>query len=1039
MRLTAALLLLCSSVVHAQDVQFARVDAPLSTRPPVLMVKSGKDKKSEPLALAKVDIDVAIVGQTAQTSMTMTFTNHLDRVMEGELVFPLPDGSSVSGYALDINGKLVDAVVVEKHEARIIFESEQRKGIDPGLVEWVKGNNFRTRIWPIPAKGSRTIRVRYNARLARVGDHLNYQLPLAFRAKIKDFKLAVRVAGNTDAKVVSGGEWIKSKQTEKGVLIQGQLENAKPDKDLAVSLKLETQKQVHLGKHIKGNHTYFVINDTPALPKFEHQPEPARRLAVYWDASKSRGASDIKRDFMLLEKLIQRFASSTVDVVVFRDRMDAVRSFPIDARKLKESTSAVIDHLRQIPYDGGTNLEALSIVKNFADQPGARLRGEVIDYDNAVLFTDGMGNLGGDMPAKIAMPVHVITSSGGANYPLLRHIASTSGGVYFNLGTTKDADVIGGIERPMFSFIKAEFDSKKVTEVFPNATEPVNGQFTIAGRLTAPEASVTLHYGFGGKTFVKVKHTLRQADVIPFEEAGNVVARQWAQKKVDSLVVFPEKNKEELIAVGRSFGLVTPGTSLLVLETIEQYLEYGIEPPRTRPNIRKQWVQRIEQREIKRQKTREEKIKQVLAMWQERDKWWSTSFKYPKGFVYKDRSPKKNAEARPGVTADADAAPAPPRTPAPRPTRITGMPPEEANAELTDSLSVGGRAGEDEGKAKGKKGGRANSIGIKLKPWDPKTPYVKAMDKAGIENAYAVYLDYRNQYADSPAFYLDCANYFFVKKKTELAVRVLTNVLELELEDPRLMRIVAHKLQQEGLTDLAINLFEKVRRLRPEEPQSHRDLGLALTQRADLLRRNAKGASESHQYHELIFNDYSRAIALLNQVVTGSWDGRFPGVEVIALNEANRNLALINAMPHPADWSPPIDSRLRKLMDVDIRILLTWDTDLTDIDLWVIEPSKEKCYYSHSRTTIGGFMTKDFTRGYGPEVYMLRKGMTGEYTIKANFYGSNQQTLTGGTTIQATIITNYGRPNEERKAITLRLKEKKEEVSIGTITFDGQP
>ena len=114
---------------------------------------------------------------------------------------------------------------------------------------------------------------------------------------------------------------------------------------------------------------------------------------------------------------------------------------------------------------------------------------------------------------------------------------------------------------------------------------------------------------------------------------------------------------------------------------------------------------------------------------------------------------------------------------------------------------------------------------------------------------------------------------------------------------------------------------------------------------------------------------------------------------------------------------------------------MTWDTDLTDIDLWIIEPSGEKCFYSHNRTVIGGMMTNDFTRGYGPEVYLIRKAMPGKYTIQANFYGSSQQKLTGGTTVQATVITNFGRPNEKRQSLTLRLTTNKEVVDIGAISF----
>src|SRR5690606_41677271 len=59
--------------------------------------------------------------------------------------------------------------------------------------------------------------------------------------------------------------------------------------------------------------------------------------------------------------------------------------------------------------------------------------------------------------------------------------------------------------------------------------------------------------------------------------------------------------------------------------------------------------------------------------------------------------------------------------------------------------------------------------------------------------------------------------------------------------------------------------------------------------------------------------------------------------------------------------------------------------------------SGEKCYYEANRTTIGGYMTKDFTQGYGPEEYFVRTAMPGEYTIMAHYFGSRAQRLTGAT------------------------------------------
>ena len=135
------------------------------TRSPTLMVTQAG--QLIPMLVDSVDVNVVIRGLLAETTMTMVFRNPHNRVLAGELVFPLPAGATVSGYGLDVGGQLVEGVVVEKHQARIVFEKEVRREvvIDPGLVEHVRGNNFRTRVYPIPAGGKRTVMVRYVSEL----------------------------------------------------------------------------------------------------------------------------------------------------------------------------------------------------------------------------------------------------------------------------------------------------------------------------------------------------------------------------------------------------------------------------------------------------------------------------------------------------------------------------------------------------------------------------------------------------------------------------------------------------------------------------------------------------------------------------------------------------------------------------------------------------------------------------------------------------------------------------------------------------------
>ena len=61
--------------------------------------------------------------------------------------------------------------------------------------------------------------------------------------------------------------------------------------------------------------------------------------------------------------------------------------------------------------------------------------------------------------------------------------------------------------------------------------------------------------------------------------------------------------------------------------------------------------------------------------------------------------------------------------------------------------------------------------------------------------------------------------------------------------------------------------------------------------------------------------------------------------------------------------------------------------------------------------------------------------MKGQYIIKANYFGSRAVSLQGPVTVQAVIFTNYGRPNESRANLTLRLEKTKEVVTLGTAKF----
>ncbi|HVV81725.1 MAG TPA: DUF2135 domain-containing protein, partial [Kofleriaceae bacterium] len=337
-------------------------------------------------------------------------------------------------------------------------------------------------------------------------------------------------------------------------------------------------------------------------------------------------------------------------------------------------------------------------------------------------------------------------------------------------------------------------------------------------------------------------------------------------------------------------------------------------------------------------------------------------------------------------------------------------------------VAPGGTAGARDGE--GGRGGErsAPAASIQIKPWSADTPYLTRLRAS--DQPYAAYLRERGEFAASPAFFLDCGDFFLARGERAVGLRVLSNLLELGLDDPPLLRMYAWRLQAAGELDGAIAVFERVRRMRADEPQSHRDLALALAERWE--RGGPTGGGDAA--------DATRAMELLYDVVEREWE-RFPEIELIALMELNRLIA--RAADRGVARPDRIDARLVRLLDLDLRISMSWDLDLTDVDLHVFEPDGEHAYYGHNQTTGGGLVSRDFRQGYGPEEYVRRRATDGTYVVKAHYYGSHQQDIAGACTVIVHVITNFARANEERQVLTLRLDRPSDQVVVGEVKFAG--
>src|SRR5678816_1551422 len=153
--MSAALAVLCSV---GGTLAFANSPppAPPIWRPPVLQVQGAE----QPIRLTSLQVDVEVSGGAAQTRVQMVFFNPNPRILEGKLQFPLAPGQVVSGFALDVDGKLRAAVPVEKARAQQVFEDIARRRVDPGLLQTTIGNNYELRVYPLLPGKSRTVELR---------------------------------------------------------------------------------------------------------------------------------------------------------------------------------------------------------------------------------------------------------------------------------------------------------------------------------------------------------------------------------------------------------------------------------------------------------------------------------------------------------------------------------------------------------------------------------------------------------------------------------------------------------------------------------------------------------------------------------------------------------------------------------------------------------------------------------------------------------------------------------------------------------------
>ena len=907
-------------------------------------------------------------GPFALRTIELVVRNPHDRPLEATVRLPLAANERLRRYALDIDGRLRDAVPVDRVQARVAFEEVERRGVDPALAEKDAGNSYRIRVFPVPAHGERRVQID----VASLGERRACGWEHALDGGLPTGS-TLQATATTTSSLARGGDgglgWTRNgdryaarwsataARAARSICIQA------PQGDAAFVTRFDDGLQMHWLE--------VPVMRTPARAA-AHFPS---RIEIVWDTSYSMLGKDRHAELALLASYLR---GHPVDVTLTLLRNDLHRE------QLHIATATDLDRL--IARLLAEQADGATALADWQADPQAK---------RVLLFSDAITTLPGNPVAGSAVPVFVIAR--GIGDPALARWLSRSGGQVLDLATLPAGAALRALtQAPALAARLGPLDVDWHLQQTASNSGALRGCH-ISRDASTPGLNLAQATGTGVVVRTHSTNAARASDLAAF----------WcATWQADDLEAQPERNRSALAELGQRFGVPNRETSLLVLETDADYIRYGILPPEADARLRDAILAARAAAEAAKAADWAANLEAVRRGWQQRIAWWNTRFPKDAPRTALKVAGQEDDEHRAGAAmmsrserAVSAIPPPPPPSPAPPAMEVASSPAADAVV-LLGSVSVARDANVN-----------APAIAMQLRAVAMDSPYVAQLQSAqDTATLYQRYLDLRTQYGQSPAFHFDVAQRLFDLNDPVLGWRVLSIIVELMPTQQAALRLVAYRLQEAGMQAEAIALLRRILEIAPDEPQSYRDLALALSTPASCR----------------------EALDLFQHVADAPWDSRFADIGIIALAERNDLRtrcpnAVINDVGETTALALP----------VGLRVTLRWDLNDTDIDLHVTDPNGEEVYYGHRSSYQGGALSRDFTGGYGPEEFILRDPKPGDYQVSVVYFGSRMAQLARGATINVSLQTGFGTPGLKQQTISMRLLERTGNVLIGHFQVAG--
>ena len=529
-------------------------------------------------------VTVTIQNQVAHTDIDQVFLNDTDMdSIEAIYVFPLPEGATFTNFTLYVDGEPMEAEVLDADSARNYYESIVRQHLDPALLEYIGTNSFRARIWPVRAHGERRLQISYDEILTYDNGLIRYLYPLnteKFSAKpLESVRIEIDLSSLDPIKsIYSPSHTIITQKTDDyHAEITYHEENVTPDSDFLLYYTISPEEvgmNILTYRESEEDGFYLLL----AAPQVEVESSEVidKRMIFVIDRSGSMSGEKIVQAREALKFCVHNLNDGDLfNIIDFDDQITSFKSSPVAVES--NAISEALKYIETLNARGGTNINDALLTGLDNMQEDA--------YSNMIIFlTDGQPTTGEIDVTRILANILAANDNNSrififgvgynVNTHLLDQLSEQNNGVSVYISPDEDIEIAISnfyqkISAPVLSDCQLDFVSIEVSDQFPNTVPDLfkGSQLVQLGKyLSTGQETVTLSGLVNGETHLFTCSGDFTAEDLTYD----FIPRLWAIRKVGDLlniIRLEGENDaliEEVIALAKRYGIITPYTSFLI-------------------------------------------------------------------------------------------------------------------------------------------------------------------------------------------------------------------------------------------------------------------------------------------------------------------------------------------------------------------------------------------------------------------------------------------------------------------------------------------